>query len=79
MEKILVDLSEFIRLSKSDETLTLLENLGVDNWEWYGDALNPGDGVEQYDEIMGEVENNIRKVHEGKVFTSEPKFCRCGD
>lgn len=29
---------EYIRLSKRDELLQALENGGVDNWEWYGEA-----------------------------------------
>jgi hypothetical protein len=32
--------AEYEALEESDRTLTLLENAGVDNWEWYGEALN---------------------------------------
>lgn len=32
--------SEYERLKDRDEELTKLEAAGVDNWEWYGDALN---------------------------------------
>jgi hypothetical protein len=31
--------SELERLIDRDNKLTALENAGVDNWEWYGDAL----------------------------------------
>lgn len=47
----LVDESRLAELLKEEQKLTLLENGGVDNWEWYGDSLNPDDGI-TYDDIQ---------------------------
>ena len=35
---------EYFRLRCAEEKLSLLEGAGVDNWTWYGDALNPDEG-----------------------------------
>lgn len=32
--------AEFDSLKEDEETLQRLKNAGVDNWEWYGEALN---------------------------------------
>lgn len=37
-------------LLRREQELKLLENGGVDDWEWYGDSLNPDDGI-TYDDI----------------------------
>lgn len=34
-----IDKSEYAMLKSRDRRLTALENGGVDNWEWYGEAL----------------------------------------
>jgi len=34
---------EYARLLVSEMTLNRLEMGGVDNWEWYGESLNPDD------------------------------------
>ncbi len=44
-----IEAKEYKRLLKADYKLTLLENGGVDNWDWYVDALYPDD-AEQGDE-----------------------------
>jgi hypothetical protein len=38
-EKITIDLDEYESLKEDEKILRLLENAGVDNWEWYGEAL----------------------------------------
>jgi hypothetical protein len=38
---ITISKKEYLRLRKAEEELTRLENGGVDNWEWYGESLNP--------------------------------------
>lgn len=43
-KKIVIDLETYSRLLSSEERLTMLECCGVDNWEWYGESLNPEDG-----------------------------------
>ena len=40
-------------LLHSEEILNRLYAAGVDNWEWYGDALNNNDD-ESYEDIYGE-------------------------
>ena len=47
----LVNESRLAELLREEQKLTLLENGGVDNWEWYGDSLNPDDGI-TYDDIQ---------------------------
>lgn len=38
-------------LLRREQELKLLENGGVDNWEWYEESLNPDDGI-TYDDIQ---------------------------
>lgn len=40
---------EYYRLKKAELELNLLEIGGVDNWEWYGESLNP-EGEESFEE-----------------------------
>ena len=47
---------EYFRLKKSELELNRLENGGVDNWEWYGESLNP-DGEEDIEIAI----ENLRK------------------
>lgn len=55
-KKYLVDENRLAELIRKEQKLKLLENGGVDNWEWYGESLNPDDGVIDgditYDDIM---------------------------
>lgn len=49
--KVEISINEYEELLKSEAKLRLLEEGGVDNWEWYGDSL---EGLEEeYDEIDG--------------------------
>ena len=38
-EMVTIPLKEYEYLKARDEELSLLEAGGVDNWEWYGEAL----------------------------------------
>lgn len=40
----------YLQLQVDSETLTKLEAGGVDNWDWYGESLNP-DGEPDMDEF----------------------------
>ena len=55
-KKYLVDESRLAELIREEQKLKLLENGGVDNWEWYDYSLNPGDDISDrdltYDDIM---------------------------
>lgn len=43
--------TEYFDLKRAELKLARLEAAGVDNWDWYGDALNP-DGEESYDDAV---------------------------
>lgn len=55
-DKVEVSKERLAELIREEQKLKLLENGGVDNWEWYGDSLNPDNGVIDgditYEEIM---------------------------
>jgi len=55
MKNIQISIGEYIQLKQDQRTLELLEVGGVDNWEWYGDSLNP-DG-EDFDDIMDKIKS----------------------
>ena len=40
MEAIIIPKNEFASLLRDSDRLRRLEYGGVDNWEWYGEALN---------------------------------------
>lgn len=40
-ETVTISKKEHDRLQDRDFKLRCLENGGVDNWEWYGDSLEP--------------------------------------
>lgn len=49
---------EYYALKCSQLKLDLLSCAGVDNWDWYGDALNPDEGEsfsQQCDTIHAEI------------------------
>jgi len=39
-EMITITVKEYEKLKKDAQLLQCLYNAGVDNWEWYGEALN---------------------------------------
>lgn len=51
----LVNENRLAELLREEQKLTLLENGGVDNWEWYDDSLNPDNGVIDGDITYGEI------------------------
>lgn len=59
----LVDENRLAELIRNEQKLTLLENGGVDNWEWYEDSLNPDnsiiDGDITYDEIINMSDEDV--------------------
>lgn len=66
-KKYLVDENILAELLREEQKLKLLENGGVDNWEWYGDSLNPNndiiDGDITYEEIMNMSDNEVIKKY----------------
>jgi hypothetical protein len=51
---------EYLILRKAQLTLDRLEIGGVDNWEWYGESLNPDNEMEiddAFDALEKEIES----------------------
>ena len=51
MEAIIIPKNEFASLLRDSDKLSRLECGGVDNWEWYSEALNDEEDL-SYDEIQ---------------------------
>ena len=49
--KVEISKERLAKLLRKEQELKLLENGGVDNWEWYGDSLNSNNGI-TYDDIQ---------------------------
>lgn len=47
--------SRYKALLKAEIKLDMLEAGGVDNWEWYGESLNP-DGGKSYSDLCEELD-----------------------
>jgi len=56
--KIEIEKSEYISLLVAQERLSRLEIGGVDNWDWYGESLNPEDEPD-----MDEFKENLEKEY----------------
>ena len=54
---ITISKKAYLRLLVASEELDRLEIGGVDNWEWYGESLNP-DGKSDMDEF--EINEKVR-------------------
>lgn len=50
-EMITITRKEYFQLRCDSEKLSMLEAGGVDNWEWYGESLNP-EGEPLFEEII---------------------------
>ncbi len=51
---ITITKKEYLNLKLAEEKLSRLEQGGVDNWEWYGESLNP-DGEPDLDKFEEEL------------------------
>lgn len=49
--KVEISKERLAELLRKEQELRLLENGGVDNWDWYDYSLNPDDGI-TYDDIQ---------------------------
>jgi hypothetical protein len=58
MDTITISKDEYFNLKKAQLELNLLEIGGVDNWEWYGDSLNP-DGEDDLDTKIEKLRKEI--------------------
>ena len=52
---IKIGVEEYKNLLKAKYKMILLESGGVDNWEWYGESLNP-DGYQSYADYCEEID-----------------------
>ena len=52
-ETVQITMKELKRYQERDRKLSALENAGVDNWEWYGDAMTEFEDEETAEEIYG--------------------------
>ena len=57
-EFIKISKEEYLRLRMAELQLDRLEVGGVDNWEWYGESLNP-DGEDDLDTVEKELKAEI--------------------
>ena len=55
---VTISRAEYLSLRLSAEKLAMLEAGGVDNWEWYGESLWPGEG-ETYEDVQTQVEKEV--------------------
>lgn len=58
VDMITISKEEYFNLKCSDLKLMLLEQGGVDNWDWYGDSLNP-DGEPSFLELKKDLHKEI--------------------
>jgi len=59
-QEVTISKKEYLRLRIAQMTLQRLEAGGVDNWEWYGDSLNP-DGEESLEDLEDKLKKDIEK------------------
>ena len=52
-ETVQITMKELKRYQERERKLSALENAGVDNWEWYGDAMAEFEDDETAEEIYG--------------------------
>ena len=52
-ETVQITMKELKRYQERDRKLSALENAGVDNWDWYDDAMADLEDEETAEEIYG--------------------------
>lgn len=62
MGKITVSKDEWRKIQRQLDKLSALENNGVDNWEWYGDALAEWNKENELDELAEEFLENMNDL-----------------
>ena len=55
MKEITISVGRYKDLLKAELELSMLECGGVDNWQWYGESLNP-EGEKSYWELCEEID-----------------------
>ena len=58
--KVEISKERLAKLLRKEQELRLLENGGVDDWDWYEESLNPDDGI-TYDEIQDMSDDEVIK------------------
>lgn len=54
MDTVTITKQEYFSLLKQNLRVERLDNGGVDNWEWYGESLNP-EGEPDWDDAVEEI------------------------
>lgn len=68
-EIVLITKKRLIDLLTSSEELSRLSLGGVDNWEWYGEALSgEQDGLPPFDEAEEAIFNQVNETPNGALF-----------
>lgn len=60
-ETVTIRKSEYLSLLMSEEKLNRLECGGVNNWEWYGESINP-EGRPDLDDYEKELVETIKTM-----------------
>ena len=81
MKKVLVDLEDLIRLEKRSLKLEFLECGGVDNWDGYGESLNPdyNDDCVSYDDEAGILERQLIADYDSLTEEEADEVCEILD
>jgi hypothetical protein len=62
MERLMdITKEEYYHLKCAELKLDMLEAGGVDNWDWYGESLNPGGG-RSFSDLCDELKTEILGV-----------------
>ena len=64
-DNITITKQEYFQLKLAEATLDMLQGAGVDNWDWYTDALYP-EGEEDLEEIEIYLRKEILGESDGK-------------
>jgi hypothetical protein len=62
-DMIKIPKKEYVALRMAQIMISRLDAGGVDNWEWYGESLNP-DGYPDLDAMQVEIEKEIENLDE---------------
>jgi len=72
MSKVQIDAKRLAELEKAERKLSALEAGGVDNWEWYSEAMSQFFKEEEQEEVIQEMIENIMQIVNEDGDFSEP-------
>lgn len=59
MSEVKITMAEYENLIRANRKLNALESAGVDNWEWYDDALEPIRKEDEYEDLLDSFVDSI--------------------